>query len=356
MNAAEKNVVIPAQAGIQAARERRSVQPPDVIVIGGGIIGLSSAWALCREGLHVQIYDTAIASTQASWAGGGILSPLPPGHCEPGLKPLLDESLRAYPGWCAELQSLTGIDPQFWRCGAQMQDQWWPDIAQVRSPRLLAALRNALRLKGAEVIESAVEEILIEEGRVCGVKTQGKKIACAHVVLATGAWSGQLHPPTGVKPIKGEMLLLRGKPGLLQYIVLDDEIYLVPRKDGRILVGSTLEEVGFDSAPTCAARVHLLNRATRLWPALAHLPIEQHWAGLRPRTSSGLPLIGASETEGLFLNTGHFRLGITLAPASAHHLVRSVTKPTSIAVHPQTPLLPSACTAAPRPGQVHQRS
>ncbi len=307
---------------------------PEIIIVGGGVIGLSSAWELCKAGLRVHVYDTS-PGTQASWAGGGILSPLPPENIEPELKPLLDESLRLFPGWCAELQSLTGIDPQFWRCGMRAQGRWLPDIAQVRSPRLLAALSSALRLRGAVIHESAVEKILSENGRVTGVQVQGQKVACTQVVVAAGAWSSRLHAAPRVRPIKGEMLLLRGKPGLLEHIVLDDDIYLVPRRDGRILVGSTLEDIGFDSTPTSTARTYLLKRAMRLWPALAGLPIELHWAGLRPRTPNDLPQIGATEISGLFLNTGHFRLGITLAPASAQRLAGAVKLRTNPAVRPR---------------------
>lgn len=296
---------------------------PDLIVIGGGLIGLSSAWELCKAGLRVHLYDKS-AGTQASWAGGGILSPLPPWQCESELKSLLDESLRLYPGWCAELYSLTGVDPQFWRCGLRTPERWFADVAQVRSPRLLAALRSALKLKGAVIHENAVEKILLEANRVTGVQVQGRKVACTQIVVAAGAWSGQLHALADVRPIKGEMLLLRGEPGVLDHIILRGEAYLVPRKDGRVLVGSTLEDVGFNTTPTCTARAELLKSAHELWPALKPLPVEQHWAALRPRTSSGLPLIGATEIAGLFLNTGHYRLGITLALSSASRLLNEV--------------------------------
>ena len=197
-----------------------------------------------------------------------------------------------------------------------------------------AALRRGLQLRGVTVTDCAVEKILREAGHVAGVQVQGKRIACGLVVLTAGAWSGALLPNLKVKPIKGEMLLLRGKPGVLDCIILDGEIYLVPRKDGCILVGSTVEDAGFDTLPTCAARAQLLKKSRALLPALAEFNIEQHWAGLRPQAPGVLPLIGAAGINGLYLNTGHFRLGITLAPASAKKLSEAVTQATKPAAHP----------------------
>lgn len=295
-------------------------QGVDVCVIGGGVIGLATAWELHRRGLRVEIFDTPVGRLQASWAGGGILSDLPPGSADARLQPLLADSLERYPAWCEALREASGIDPQYWRCGAHIRqgDLELPSVAQVNNPRLLKSLRQALTLQGVAIHPHTVNEILIRAGRVVGVQATGQSLACDRVVVAAGAWSARLIPQLPVTPIKGEMLLYRARPGLLDHIRLDDDFYLVPRRDGRILAGSTVEPSGFEPLPTVSARVLLHRKACALLPELARVSIEDHWVGLRPGSPQGLPSIGAApQAAGLFLNTGHYRLGITLAPGSA---------------------------------------
>ena len=300
-------------------------QSADVVVAGAGIIGLTTALELARSGLKVCVLERDAAARQASWAAGGILSPLPPDDPVPEIRDLLDESLALYPDYCAGLREQTGIDPEFWRCGATMTrangERWLPELAQVRNPRLLQALIAALRREGVRLIEQApVLGWQKENGRLTGVLSSQGVIHCKRAVLAAGAWSGGL-AAIQVKPVKGQMLLLRGEPGALDHMKIDEAAYLVPRRDGRILVGSTLEDSGFDLGTTAEARSQLMEHAVRLWPQAAHCPVEQQWSGLRPYPGQASPLMGpVPELEGLFVNTGHFRLGVTLSLASARRL------------------------------------
>lgn len=269
--------------------------------------------------------ERGLVGREASWAAGGILSPLPPDDPVPEFRDLLDESLALFPDYCQALLAQTGIDPEFWRCGATMQDgqeeRWYPEIAQVRNPRLLKALVAALQSAGVPLLEQTSVLGWQKEGdRLTGVLTAQGVIVCPKAVVATGAWSSQ-YAQVPIKPIKGQMLLLKATPGLLDHIKIDERAYVVPRRDGRVLVGSTLEEAGFDVTPTAQARSYLMERAIRLWPLAGSLEIEHHWAGLRPYPNQSAPIIGpAPELSGLFVNTGHFRLGITLSVASAKRL------------------------------------
>lgn len=297
----------------------------DVVIAGGGVIGLTTALALARVGQKVCVIERHQVGRQCSWAGGGMLSPVPPHVPVPEIEPLLQQSLDLYPQYCAALLDETGIDPEYWVCGARWVtpsgEQELPDMAQVRNPRLLKALRRALERHGALLVEhTAVQGWLLQADRLIGVETSGGNIACGQAVLAAGAWSGQL-APVSIKPTKGQMVLLRGEPGLLEHIRISEHAYLIPRRDGRILLGSTVENVGFDTTPTAEARVSLMESARRLWPQSAALVIESQWAGLRPRGLTNAPTVEAADhIRGLFYNTGHFRLGVTLAPASAQRM------------------------------------
>lgn len=297
----------------------------DVVVVGGGIIGLSTALELAKAGFKVCVVERGEAGRQCSWAGGGMLATLPPDEPAPEIVPLLQESLRLYPDYCARLAQDTGIDPEYWGCGAWLfrgaTERWLPDLAQVRNPRLLKALKRALTQIGVSVVEDTNAIGWLAKGdRLDGVHTSRGSIACKFAVLAAGAWSSDL-APFAIKPVKGEMLLLRAKPGLLGHIRINEHAYLIPRRDGLILLGSTVENAGFDAAATPAARALLLQRLEFLWPAGKELKVEQHWAGLRPRPDGVAPVIAAANNmRGLFYNTGHFRLGITLALASARRI------------------------------------
>ena len=309
-----------------------SHQPPvRVAVIGGGIIGLSTALALAEAGFAVQVLERGEPGRAASWAGGGILSALPPTEIPPGLHSLIEQSLKLYPRLCSQLNDSTGIDPEYWACGADYRNAAgevirYPELAQVRNPRLLQALQAAALARGVSMHSGvAAHSVEAVQGRLRTVMTSAGRIDCDRAVICAGAWSRELGLDD-IRPIKGQMLLLRGVPGLLDRILIDDQSYGIPRRDGLILIGSTLEDVGFDLQPTAEARHWLLGRASCLRPGLENLPVEGHWAGLRPRPAGDLPWIGSDPViQGLYYNTGHHRLGITLAPASAKRLLRAIS-------------------------------
>ena len=200
---------------------------------------------------------------------------------------------------------------------------WFGEVAQVRNPRLVRALRGSLDRRAIEVREhTEVTGLAVRAGRIEGVKTPNGVLAAPKVVVASGAWSARVLAEVGlaldVEPVRGQMLAFRAEPGLVRRMVLGRERYVIPRRDGRVLVGSTLEYVGFDKGTTDDARGALYKEALRLIPALAECEVEHHWAGLRPGSPTGVPFIGAHPAiDGLFVNAGHFRNGVVLAPASA---------------------------------------
>ncbi|MGH8446318.1 MAG: NAD(P)/FAD-dependent oxidoreductase [Solimonas sp.] len=302
----------------------------DVAIVGGGVIGMACAEALSRKGVEVCVIDKGEAGRAASWAGGGMLCPLPPDHIPEAIRALLEESLALYPEWCARLHRESGIDPEYWACGADYYKTdgrhfEYPRMAQVRNPRLVKALAETLRRRGVPLVErTAVRGWLEDDGRLSGCDTNAGTLFCRAAVLAAGAWSGGLGAD-GVGPAKGQMLLLRGEPGRLGRMLIGDDVYLIPRRDGHVLVGSTIEHVGFDLEVSQAARDLLLERAARLWPASMDLPVVGHWAGLRPMPSADGPLVGPHpRLPGLWQATGHFRIGLTLAPATAARIAAAL--------------------------------
>ena len=298
----------------------------DVVVIGAGVIGLATALELALRGSTVCVVERGEAGRQCSWAGGGMLIPVPPEQPSPYVQSLLVQSQQMYPAYCARLHDETAIDPEYWPCGARFiqgsAEQWLPNVAQVRNPRLLKALCRALELLQVPLIEhTRALGWVLEGNRLEGVSTSTGNIACRQAVLAAGAWSSELSG-LEIKPVKGQMLLLRARPGQLDHIRISNHVYLIPRRDGRILLGSTVEDVGFDIQTTPQARAILLEQGSTLWPELSKLDIENQWTGLRPVAPDEQPVFGpCAKVNGLFYNTGHYRLGITLAPVSAERLV-----------------------------------
>lgn len=328
------------------------------VVIGGGIVGLLTAWHLSAAGRSVTVVDRGVSvGRESSWAGGGILSPIYPDRY-PVLDPLVRESNEMYPGIVAEVHDLSGVDPELVRSGLLVLDeaqdqragQAIPDaalgriepalahyggaisfpVAQVRNPRLLTALYRALMAKGVRFEESC--EVLgfeANRGLLTGVQTSKGIILATRCVVATGAWTEKLLAKVGlvipVKPIRGQMIVFPASRGLISHIVVRDYRYLIPRADGRILVGSTVEDVGFDSGITQFARNELSKAAISLVPALAEVPIEHHWAGLRPGSPDDAPFIGEHpRIKGLFVCAGHHRNGFAIGPATARLVVDMV--------------------------------
>lgn len=321
---------------------------PDILILGGGISGLASALQLQREGLRITVIERTLAGRESSWAGGGILSPLLPWYYSPAVNRLCDASARRYANWLSELQADATTDPEYWPCGMRIlpdtgqtitppdqsasgsehlvlqQDNslLMPHIAQARNSRLVRTLREAVLKRGIHLIEQAGEVRLMAEGNMIlhAESTLGQHQA-GHYLIAAGAWSSQPAPfaPTSrkIEPVRGQMLLFY-KPGLLNEILYRNGTYLIPRRDGHILAGSTLEYVGFDKNTTTEAEKSLLARATDMLPTLAGMPVIQHWSGLRPGSPDNIPTISRHpQIENLSMNAGHFRYGVTMAPAAA---------------------------------------
>ena len=337
----------------------RSTGSATALVVGGGVIGLCTARALRRAGYAVCLLERGAIGRQASWAGGGILSPLYPWRAPGPVWRLAAESIAAYPALCAELVETTGIDPEWTPSGLLLLDAderaaaaawalesgyvvqevgsgsgpalWLPWVAQVRNPRLCRALRAAAEYEGVRCLEGMGPlRLAVEAGRALVLGDAGDRYRADLVVIAAGAWSAPLLADTGwelpVTPVKGQMILLRGRPGALQHILLREGRYLIPRRDGRILVGSTLEPgAGFEIDTTAEAAAALQAFAADLLPAASGFEREGHWAGLRPGSPDECPVIGRHPDVGnLFVNAGHYRNGLTLAPASAAKLLAAI--------------------------------
>ncbi|MDZ7585448.1 MAG: FAD-dependent oxidoreductase [Thiobacillus sp.] len=213
------------------------------------------------------------------------------------------------------------------QCVPKENHIWLPGIAQVRNPRLVAALRAAVVQLGGAIREHCpATGVLTQGGRVTAVRTAADTFPADSVVLATGAWSGLglagLAATPNIRPVRGQMLLFKLAPGVLDTIVYRNGLYLIPRRDGHVLVGSTLEDAGFDKSTDDATRQRLHAEAAELLPALAAIQPVRHWAGLRPGSPDNIPVIDRHpDFDNVFVNTGHYRYGVTLAPAAAELLV-----------------------------------
>ncbi len=339
----------------------------DVIIVGGGVIGMLTARFLHNAGLEVMLVDQGELGRESTWAGGGILSPLYPWRYGETFSSLTKQSLQHYPALCEALLAESGIDPQFIRSGllftgdaelAQAQtwaEQWGyelqhltstealqncepqladhfssglflPDVPQVRNPRLAHALRTYLRLRPITLAEhTPVNGLISDNGRIKGVQLGNDVYYAKQVVVACGAWSS-LFPEikaaqVDTRPVLGQMIVVRGPRRWLNRILMHEGHYLIPREDGRILCGSTLEMNGFYKRTTDDVQAELYEAACHMMPALRGLPVMNHWSGLRPGSPNGVPYIGQHpEIEGLFVNAGHYRYGVTMGLASVQML------------------------------------
>lgn len=324
---------------------------PSITIIGAGAVGCISALTLAKRGWQVSLVDQGVLGGEASWAGGGILFPLLPWDYSEPVNQLALAGAARHPALCRELLDDTGIDPEYQACGmriladfggetalqwcrahevvAEMQgnDLWLPQVAQVRNPRLMRALHARLQGLGVGIHEhTQLVPLAAEDGRVTAWQDRsGKKYETDAFVVTAGAWSRQLlgpHAlPIDLKPMRGQMLLYRLPVDTLQTIVYREDFYLIPRRDGHILAGSTVEDVGFDKSTTQEAASELAAKAHALLPQLKDAPVIRHWSGLRPGSPDNLPVIARHpHFDNLYLNTGHFRYGVTMAPASAEML------------------------------------
>jgi glycine oxidase len=366
--------VMPAEAKVN---EQRSF---DLVVVGGGVIGLACAWRAAQRGARVAVVDRSRPPAGATRVAAGMLAPVGElAFGEPELLQLTMAAAEVYPDFVAELEEASGLSTGYRRDGAlhvaldrdeavelrrvhELQRslglgaEWLPPrrCREVEpgltpsfnggvhapgegsvDPRALAgALLAAAEAEGVEVLtETGVETALREGERIVGVRTEsGAELRASATVLAAGAWSGQAEwlpeaarPP--VRPVKGQILELRardGAPSPTRGIVASERVYLVPRPDGRLIVGATVEEQGFDTAVTAGGVHELLREAYRLLPEVAEMELVEATAGLRPATPDNLPRVGESGVDGLLWATGHYRNGILLAPLAASLIVEQL--------------------------------
>lgn len=328
----------------------------DIIIIGAGIIGLSSAYELAKKGASVTVLERGEIGMEASWAGGGILFPLLPWDYLDAVTALTQAGARLYPDWTHALHESSGIDPEYVKCGMKVlpgsrpmgnaadwclahgvrfneaADEFFlPDVAQARNPRLIRALGKTLENLGVTLLEG-MEVVSIEQSgnRISAIRTKnGQIFAGGNFVVCAGAWSRKLLEPElkspDIFPVKGQMLLFEAASGIPDSILLKDDLYIVPRLDGHILVGSTLEYSGFDKSVSQAVGRLLHQKAAAILPALESMNPVRHWAGLRPGSIDNIPAICRhSEADNLYICSGHFRYGVTMAPASARILAALV--------------------------------
>ena len=331
----------------------------DVIVVGGGIIGLSLSIALRKLGLRVLIVERGEPGREASYAAAGMLVDCA-AETPAALQPLAIASARMYPEFVHELKDESGIDPDLREQGTialashDEVDHLSQHGAETLSPdqltklepaiagsgqlaiylrersvdprTLVAASLKAAKHRGVDISSgSTVASVLLSDGRVTGVSTAKTTYAAPVVVNCAGAWAGQILPhPFPTRPVKGQMLSVVGQP-VLRHVVRSPEVYLVPRSDGRILIGATVEEAGYDKRTSADTIRRLHQAAIGMVPGLAQARILEDWAGLRPGTPDNLPILGATATPGYFVATGHFRDGILLAAVTAHVMAQVVT-------------------------------
>ena len=353
----------------------------DLVVIGGGAVGLAIAWRACQRGLSVTVLERAQPGAGSSGVAAGMLAPVTEASFgEEELLALNLESARRWPDFAAELGRASGLDAGFRRSGTLLAapdgdaaaalerevahreslelavERLLPTAARALEPALaprlraamlapedhavdpralVTALAAAVQQAGGELrtgCDVATVELAADGDRVAGVRPAGGSFVSAeNVVVAAGCWSGVLggvpvegRPP--VRPVKGQILRLRDPagPGLLERVLRTSEVYVVPRGDGRYVLGATVEERGFDTAVTAGALHGLLRDAAEVLPGIAELELEEASAGLRPGTPDNAPIVGPSTVAGLHWATGHHRNGILLAPVTADLVVDAV--------------------------------
>ncbi len=348
---------------------------PDVIVIGGGIIGCAIAYALAKAGVRVRLLERGEPGREASQAAAGMLAPQSEVmHAPQGpFFELCRASLRLYPDFVAEIEDATGLAIEYHRegtlflafdfaegevlasayekqkaAGLAVEDLtaeevrhrepalsesvhmalFLPEDHQVDNQKLMQALILAVHRRGVELMAGRpVFGLVREKGRVIGVRTSQGTYTAAYVINCAGAWAATIDPEGRplfpVKPIRGQILVLQARAPLLEHVVHSAHCYIVPRRDGRLLIGSTMEDVGYEKRVTAEALLRLLTAARQILPAIERCTFVEAWAGLRPATPDYLPILGEAE-PGLLIATGHFRNGILLAPITARLITELV--------------------------------
>lgn len=342
-----------------------------VNIIGGGIIGCLTACMLKQKGADVVLLERGKLGQEASWAGAGILCPIHPWLYPDAFSEFVSDSLARYPALYQRLLDVTGEDMQYLKSGLMIPmfqsddhshrndalawserfnwnvEEWgadktsehesslnseelesslvWPEVAQLRNPRLLRAVQLWMRQLGIECYEGReINDAMMVDGAFRGVSdAEGNAYEADMTLLACGSWSGELAKQWGcqlpIQPVKGQIVLLKSDPGKMTHIVKHDDAYFVPRTDGRILVGASMEAVGFQRGTTPEVVRSLLNAVLHIAPGLKDAEIEHQWMGFRPGSPDGMPFIGpVNEMPGLWVASGHYRNGVCLAPGTAH--------------------------------------
>jgi glycine oxidase len=348
----------------------------DVIVIGGGVIGCSIALSLAEAGLKVTLVERGRIGEEASWAAAGMLSPQAAAAAPSPLFELSLRSLAIYKQFSSRVAELSGVDPEYQDTGTlcvamdeddRLKIDLWSDWQlkstlkleqldargmraaepaltdrllsgvflpadhQIDNRRLMAGLAIAINRRGVQTIEGEeVESLVCRGNRVEGVISNGRRLSSGTTILAAGCWSGHLICPADFRveviPARGQMLALKGNAAPISHVIHFGGCYLVPRQDGRILVGSTVEYVGYEKGLTAAGVGFLLSAAVKVIPSLSEFSIVEFWSGLRPDTADHLPVIGPSGLDNLLFATGHFRNGILLAPITARILTQVIVE------------------------------
>jgi len=346
----------------------------DVAIAGAGLIGASIGFELAQAGLRVAIFDRRQPGEGASWAAAGILSPAPENAATISMVPLGRASLALYPEFVATLQEISGRDVGYRAKGTlqallsgEVQAKLntivalhhglglraeplsaddarelepalsseleaavlRPDEASVDNRALTRAVAIAAAQAGVKLFAGRpVQAIRQDGGRCTGLIVDGEKIEARWTVIAAGCYSAEIEGAANYAPVraaKGQMIALRAENASIERVLWSEHVYLVPRNDGRIVAGATVEYVGFDKEITAGGLQKILNGAVEMAPALADAKIEETWAGLRPDSPDHLPIIGPTGLDGLLIATGHFRSGILLAPITARLIREWIT-------------------------------
>jgi glycine oxidase len=349
----------------------------NVVIIGGGVIGLTIARALALRGVReISVLERTTLGAEASSAAAGMLLPQVEADAQDDFFTLACQSRDLYPSFAAALHEETGIDIELDTTGTlylaltehdqeeiEKRYNWqsraglpiellsagaarelepciseatvgallFPRDIQVENRRLLSALANSVNKLGANIVtQTNVESLIVEGNRLTGVQTNRGRIDCSVAVIAAGSWTSFIKSSSPcripeIEPVRGQMVCLEAKPQLTRHVIYSPRGYIVPRRDGRLLAGSTSERVGFAKYVTAGGISTILRNALEISPAISTLPVVDTWAGLRPRAADGLPVLGrCDEIDGLFYATGHYRNGILLAPLTGELVSKAI--------------------------------
>lgn len=359
---------------------KSSSRTADVIIIGAGVIGLAIARELALRGVSdVTIIERGRPGAEASWAAGGILAPQIEANSTDDFFRLACASRDLYPSWAESLKEETGVDVELdrtgtlylgftaedehelrsrfeWQSSEGLSVEWltaqeaqrlepgisakvrcalrFPNDVQIENRKLLEALAAANEKLGVRAVNDCeVRTVRVEHGKVCAVGTPLGVASAPIVVLAAGAWTSLIDSPDAslpaieMEPVRGQMLCFQAHPRIARHVIYSSRGYLVPRRDGRVLAGSTAERVGFEKSVTDEGMNAIKTMTREISPSIARLPLVDSWAGFRPRAADGLPVLGpCAGIEGLFYATGHYRNGILLTPITGELIAKAIVE------------------------------